>query len=554
MSTRNGRWRLLQTSVSVSSADRLVTLPEGVPKLTLGWDVVQWAMTYLRHPNGPRAGKPWEFVNSQISFLAWWYAVDEDGRWLYNHSVRRLAKGSGKSPFAALLALAELCGPVRVRDVDVKAGVVVGQTQPMPLVQIAATAESQTANTMRMVRAFAPKGSKVAVEYGLDVGKTKYYKPPEGTLEVITSSMTAAEGAESSFIVADETEHWVPSSGGPALMETLVDNVTKSGSRLLETCNAWVPGRQSSAEDSYDAWLAQEEGRTKSESKILYDARIAPPGTDLADRDSLTSALEFVYGDCWWQNLDPIIGRIWSPKSSPDNSRRKYLNQPTAAEDAWVLPQEWQVLADPSREVADGTDVVLFFDGSKSRDGTALVGCTMGDGHVFTAGVWEPDPNDPDQTVDVADVDRVVMKTTDRLNVLAFFADVREWEQFALTTWPERYRDTLQVWAAPQARPPQPVAWDMRGHSYEFAKATEACQAEIVEGAFTHDGHPATGRHVVNARRRPYRDAVSIGKESPGSPRKIDAAVCVVGARMVRRIVLSSGTSGKKSSSRLVGV
>jgi len=405
-----------------------------------------------------------------------------------------------------------------------------------------------------MVRAFAPKGSKVAVEYGLDVGKTKYYKPPEGTLEVITSSMTAAEGAESSFIVADETEHWVPSSGGPALMETLVDNVTKSGSRLLETCNAWVPGRQSSAEDSYDAWLAQEEGRTKSESKILYDARIAPPGTDLADRDSLTSALEFVYGDCWWQNLDPIIGRIWSPKSSPDNSRRKYLNQPTAAEDAWVVPQEWQVLADPSREVADGTDVVLFFDGSKSRDGTALVGCTMDDGHVFTAGVWEPDPNDPDQTVDVADVDRVVMKTTDRLNVLAFFADVREWEQFALTTWPERYRDTLQVWAAPQARPPQPVAWDMRGHSYEFAKATEACQAEIVEGAFTHDGHPATGRHVVNARRRPYRDAVSIGKESPGSPRKIDAAVCVVGARMVRRIVLSSGTSGKKSSSRLVGV
>jgi hypothetical protein len=42
----------------------------------------------------------------------------------------------------------------------------------MPLVQIAATAESQTANTMRMVRAFAPKGSKVVEEYGLDPGKT----------------------------------------------------------------------------------------------------------------------------------------------------------------------------------------------------------------------------------------------------------------------------------------------------------------------------------------------------------------------------------------------
>ena len=46
---------------------------------------------------------------------------------------------------------------------------------------------------------------------------------------------------------------------------------------------------------------------------------------------------------------------------------------------------------------------------------------------------------------------------------------------------------------------------------------------------------------MANARRRPYRDAVAIGKESPDSPRKIDAAVCVIGARMVRRIALGSG-------------
>jgi hypothetical protein len=88
----------------------------------------------------------------------------------------------------------------------------------------------------------------------------------------------------------------------------------------------------------------------------------------------------------------------------------------------------------------------------------------------------------------------------------------------------------------------------MRGHAYEFAKATEACHAEIVEGAFTHDGHSAVARHVGNARRRPYRDAVAIGKESPDSPRKIDAAVCVIGARMVRRMVLGSGKKFGKAS------
>jgi hypothetical protein len=214
---------------------------------------------------------------------------------------------------------------------------------------------------------------------------------------------------------------------------------------------------------------------------------------------------------------------------------------------------EWQRLADKTVEVDPDEPVVLFFDGSKSRDATALVGCTLDAGHVFTIDVWEPDPGDPNDTVSAPEVDLAVEQTFQRLNVVAFFADVREWEQFALTTWPERYKDRLKVWAAPSARPPQPVAWDMRGHSYEFAKATEACHAEIVEGSFSHDGDSRTTRHVGNARRRPYRDAVAVGKESPDSRRKIDAAVCVIGARMVRRIVQGSGKKlGPKKPSKVV--
>src|SRR5690606_13269569 len=117
--------------------------------------------------------------------------------------------GSGKSPFAAVLALIEFCAPVRLARFDDRMpGGVRGKPVDMPLVQIAATAETQTANTMRMVRAFAPKGSRVVDAYSLDPGKTRYYKLPEGTLEVITSSPTAAEGAEASFVIGDETEHW----------------------------------------------------------------------------------------------------------------------------------------------------------------------------------------------------------------------------------------------------------------------------------------------------------------------------------------------------------
>lgn len=552
--------------VSEPPTSRLATLPawlwdpfDSAAPLTLGWQAARWAESILIQPNGPRARKRFRLTRDQLRFLLWWYALDDDGQWIFNHGVRRLAKGSGKSPFAAVLGLVEFCAPVRLERKDSRLpGGCAGRSVDMPWVQIAATAESQTANTMRMVRAFAPKGSAVVREYQLDPGKTRYYKLPEGTLEVITSSATAAEGAEGSFAVGDETEHWVPSNGGPALMSTLADNLAKSGARLLETANAWRPGAESVAEATWDDWVAQEEGRLRGEQRILYDARLAPPDTDMADPDSLRSALEWVYGDCDWKrdeqgklDVRPIMQRIWRKSARPDDSKRKYLNWPTEARDAWVTAQEWDRGADPSVVVGDGDEIAMFFDGSKSRDATALIGCRIDDGHVFTLGVWEPDPaHDSADTVDAGEVDLAVRRAFERYRIAAFFADVREWESFVLTEWPNRYRGDLELWAAPAARPPQPIAWDMRGHTYEFAKAAEAAHAEIVEGTFTHDGKSVVARHVRNARRHPYRDAVTIRKESPDSPAKIDAAVCVIGARMVRRMVLANPKRRRKRTGR----
>jgi hypothetical protein len=538
-------------SVLAPPAERLDTLPVGVPELTIGYDVADWIQENLRQPNGPKAGKPFSLTTRQIRFLLWWYAVDEDGRWLFSHGVRRLAKGSGKSPFAAVLALAEFCGPVRLKDRDDRVlGKCAGKPVEMPLVQISATAESQTANTMRMIRALAPKGSKVVSKYGLDPGKTRYYKLPEGTLEVITSSATAAEGGEASFIVGDETEHWKPQNGGVELASTLADNLAKSGSRMLETANAWVPGIESVAENTWDGWLLQEEGRTRGKTQILYDAVVAPDDTDMDDPDSLAKGLEFVYADCEWVDVPTLIERIYTPTSKREDSKRKYLNWPTAAADAWVEKESWTKLSDPTIQVEQGAEIVLFFDGSKSRDATALIGCEVESGHVFTLGVWEPDPNDDLDQVDAAAVDREVALAFEHYDVAAFFADVREWESFANVQWPQQYGDELRLWAIPNGKPPAPIAWDMRSKPMDFAKAVEVCEAEILSGEFTHDGDSRVTRHVINARRRPYRTWISIAKESPASPRKIDAAVCVVGARMVRRLYLSSGKRKKKRRER----
>jgi hypothetical protein len=553
-------------SASEAPTDRLDTLPawpwdplDPSAPHTLGWGVAHWLETWLRQPNGPRAGQKFRLTPHQLRFLLWWYALDGGGRWLFDHGARRLAKGSGKSPFAGGISLAEFCGPVRLaRKDDRLPGGVAGRPVDMPLIQIAATAESQTKNTMRMVRAFAPKGSDVVVEYQLDPGKTVYYKVPEGSLEVITSSVTASEGAESSLVVADETEHWKPSNQGPELQSTLEDNLAKSGSRMLETSNAWHPGIGTVAEDTWDAWVLQEEGHVRERGgRILYDAVIAPPDTDLADYDSLRSALEWVYGDCPWVDIDVIIRRIWSPRAKPSESKRKYLNWPTAPEEAWIEPEDWTKLPReaPDGPVEPGNRIAMFFDGSKSRDATALIGCRISDGHVFTLGVWErPQNADEDWQVDAGSVDSAVVRAFDEFKVAAFFADVREWESWSLSEWPNRYGVDLDVWAVPNGKPPQAVAWDMRANVLRFAEAAEACRADIIDDAFTHDHHPATARHVFNLRNREYHGRMSVGKESPGSAKKIDAGVCVIGVRMVRRLVMAAeAKGGKKKPGRVRG-
>jgi phage terminase large subunit-like protein len=101
--------------------------------------------------------------------------------------------------------------------------------------------------------------------------------------------------------------------------------------------------------------------------------------------------------------------------------------------------------------------------------------------------------------------------------------------------------------AVPTGRQPQWIAWDMRTRTYDFTTECELVAAEIEEAGFTHDGDPRLTRHVANARARANRYGTSIAKESPGSPRKIDACVSMIIARHARRLALAAPDKGGKA-------
>lgn len=533
-------------------ADPVVTLPEGEPELTLGWDVLAWCSKWIRQPDGPAAGEKWRFTREQVRFVLWWYAIDQRGRWLYSRGVLRRAKGWGKSPVVSALALAELCGPVRFggwrADGSPKAVPV-----PAAWVQLAGVSEKQTVNTMSMVLAMVAE-SDIVTEYGLDVGLTRVFTSVGGRLEPITASAPTAEGARPTFIVEDETHHWTDSNNGTALDRVNRRNLGKSrdgSARMLETTNAHATGLESVAERSYNAWRAMSEGRTQT-TGLLYDACEAPADVDLADGAELLAALAAAYGDSSWVDLERIRAEVWDPSTPPEDSRRFYLNQITATVDAWLTMPEWGGRVAADKVVADQDVVTLGFDGSRSRargmaDATALIGCRVSDGHLFEVGVWEQ-PSGPagdGWQVPTLEVEAAVADAFRRFTVVGFYADPARWESY-VAGWEAAYGRRLRV----RATRDHPIEWWVRPTT--MVRALDQFHSAVVDGELTHDGASALTRHVLNARRRVSRSGVQIAKEHPDSIRKIDAAVAATLAWQARLEAVAAGVGANSFVPRRV--
>ncbi|MBQ1165214.1 terminase, partial [Streptomyces sp. A73] len=69
---------------------------------------------------------------------------------------------------------------------------------------------------------------------------------------------------------------------------------------------------------------------------------------------------------------------------------------------------------------------------------------------------------------------------------------------------------------------------------------------DVLERQVPHDGHRVLRQHIANARRRTNQWGYSIGTEHRESARTVDLAVCAIGARMLRRMVLNSEQFGKR--------
>ncbi len=518
--------------------------PEGLPPddRTLGWAALAWTSEWLQHPDGPRAGEPWRYTTEQARFVLWWYAIDDLGRFTFRRGMLRRMKGWGKDPVGATLCAVEFLGPCRFGGWD-RQGKPAAVTHPAAWIQTAAVSKDQTRNTMTLFPGLFTRECRS--EYGIDLGKEIIYANHGAKrIEAVTSSPRALEGGRPTFVLKNETHHWLSSNEGHAMSDVITRNLAKSrdgSARVLAISNAHSPGEDSDAERDFEAYqkIAQGQNRT---TDFLYDSLEAPPDTELADEASLRAGLLSARGDSEWLDIDRLVAEIYDPRTPPSTSRRFYLNQIHATEDAWVTPQEWDACAAPGEAVEPGEQVTLGFDGSKSDDNTALIGCRVSDSHLFVIRIWDPAKHGGE--IPRKEVDDAVEKAFADFDVVGFYSDVHPWESY-IDKWEEAYSEQLCV----RVMERHPVGWDMRSRKQETTRAMEQFHDAIVEGDLSHDGDKRFAEHIYNARRMPNNYGVTFRKESPFSAKKVDAAAAAGLARKARQDYLVLPENKKRNTS-----
>jgi hypothetical protein len=511
-----------------------------LPKRTLGWQIAGWAAEYLQAENGG----PWKFTREQLRFVLHWYAVDENGRFTNRKGVLQRMKGWGKDPLLAVLCLVELVGPSRFSHWD-EAGEPVGIPHPRAWVQVTAVNQSQTTNTMALIPSLMTDHFKA--KYGVKDGAVLIRAlGGKVRLEAVTSSYRALEGKRTTFTLLNETHHWVSGNNGHKMYETIDGNATKQDSRYLAITNAYLPGEDSVAERMRESFNKILEGRM-ADIGFMYDSIEAHPKTPLSAL-ALRIVIPKIRGDAVWLNVDSIIQSVMDATIAPSRSRRMWLNQIVAEEDAIYGPAEWDPLVDESKTLKPGDEIVLGFDGGKSSDATALIALRVRDMCAFVLGVWEkPDgPQGEDWNVPRSEVDSEVHEAFRLFDVRAFFADVALWESY-ISDWSEAYGAGLAV-SSPSGK--DAIGWDMRGSQKTVTLAHERLMRSIFDAKLAHDGDLTLRRHVLNARRRTNNYGISFGKESKDSPRKIDAYAALMLAHEALYELRARGKKVRKRTGR----
>jgi phage terminase large subunit-like protein len=225
-----------------------------------------------------------------------------------------------------------------------------------------------------------------------------------------------------------------------------------------------------------------------------------------------------------WQTIEALRARHDSPSMLPWQWARFACGIWTASEEWWVTGDQWRA-GEAHDALIPGDRIALGFDGARTGDATAIVGCRLADGLIELLRVWEP-AEDPDWQVPAGEVDAAIATAMETFDVARGYFDPPLW-QTEIENWQREFGS--------------PAVTVFRTNRSAMLAAIERFRTDLIEGRLRHSGDEVLSRHILNARTREVRGGYWLMKQRAGQ--KIDAAIAAVLAYEARADALMDADS-----------
>lgn len=508
---------------------------------SLGPQVCAWIEEHLCFGPGDLRGEPAR-LDDDKRYLIWrlYEIYPEDhpqaGRRRFKRAGISLPKGTAKTELAAWIAAAELHPDAPVRCHGWRNGEPIGGPVTDPYIPMIAYTEEQSDElAYGALKAILEESPMIRDDF--DIGLERIMrKRGDGKAVSLSGSPNARDGARTTFQIADET-HWWTLDKLKRAHQTMLANLPKrrlADAWALEVTTAYEPGAGSVAESTMERARAIAEGRAKDDGRFFFFHRQASDKHDLETEEGARAAVIEASGSAAeWRDIESIIELWRDPTTDRKYWERVWCNRPVQTSRKAFDLDAFKGLARPQK-VADGSTIVLGFDGARFRDSTAIVATHVGTGYQWLVRCWEQPYGVSDWQVPAEEVDACLEEMFERYNVWRMYADPPYWESW-LATWQGRYGDRRVIeW------------WTNRRK--QMSAALKAYSNAIKEGALSHNGDKTLIRHIGNCYKHelPQRDEDDqplwlIRKERHDSPHKIDAAMAAVLSWEARTDAVASG-------------
>jgi phage terminase large subunit-like protein len=489
---------------------------------------VKWCRQFVVHGEGDLWGQPFVLRPDQELFAFEWFELDPVGSWWHERCYYEGPKGDGKTMLLAALALFELFGPI---------------APPMPNVPVAAASQDQAMKDGiygRIVQILEHPNCPLRefAKVGYDVIE-RLDRP--GQIRCLPANGNTTDGGLPTLFVADEVQDWFHTAADAH--ERNENSTTKRESPIGRSISASTPGEY--AGDGSVGWRlhnygAQVRKRVIDDRRFLFVSHAADEWYLGIDHETEKprlddpALLEQALRDANLGASNRRIERLKRRFHEIDRHRfcRFYLGLWMVSDGVrWMDMDAWKRQARPESKPAKSTEIVAFFDGSVNDDATGIVGQTR-DGRLFVVGCWEKPEYGPAWRVPRDEVEVAVSEMMADYRVVAFGCDPSGWRSEVMR-WIDTYGATVVLEVPPS--------------NERMAPACDQFLSDVIDSKITHDDDPRLFDHVRNAIGKRTIKGTTIRKEGPESPRKIDLAVCAVGANDMRLRFLTRPPEKKKS-------